>query len=123
MSKTLDQLCLRIQEIQAENRATRVGPDPVYTRAPKDDPVPTPPRAHTLDSRGKRKIIAVSKDRYRASATERRMYGGAAVTYFYVHYADESNDPAKWRVIKGYGKTPGERKTWAMKVFTENQGT
>ena len=61
------------------------------------------------------KIIAVSKDRYRASAAEKRMYGGNTVTDFYVHREEDKNDPSKWKIVRGYGKTPGERKTDAIR--------
>lgn len=61
----------------------------------------------------KPKIIANSFERYRATAAERRMYGGATVTKFYVYRAGEH--PSKWLIVMGYGKTPGERKTDAIK--------
>lgn len=63
----------------------------------------------------KPKIIASSFERYRATAAERRMYGGATVTKFYVYRAEHKSDPSKWLVIVGYGATPGERKTDAIK--------
>lgn len=61
------------------------------------------------------KIIAVSKDRYRASASEKRLYGGSTITEFYVFKEEDEKDPSKWKVITGYGPTPGERKTDAIK--------
>jgi hypothetical protein len=61
------------------------------------------------------KIIAVSKDRYRASASERRIHGGATVTEFYVYRAEDKDDPSKWKIVRGYGPTPGERKTDAIR--------
>ena len=61
------------------------------------------------------KIIASSKDRYRASASERRLYGGATVTEFYIYRAEDANDASKWKIVRGYGKTPGERKTDAIR--------
>lgn len=61
------------------------------------------------------KIIASSKDRYRASAAERRLYGGSTVTQFYVYRAEDRNDASRWRIVTGYGKTPGERKTDAIR--------
>jgi len=64
--------------------------------------------------KGKVAVLAVSKDRHRASASERRMYGGAAVTDFYVYRRETKNDPSKWKVVRGYGRTPGERKTFAI---------
>jgi hypothetical protein len=68
-----------------------------------------------------RKVIAVSKDRYRASAEERRRYGGNTVTEFYVMYKDDERDASKWKKIFGYGKTPGERKTYAIEKFRAMQ--
>lgn len=64
------------------------------------------------------KISAVSKDRYRASAAERRQYGGNAVTEFWVTRADTDETI----VVTGYGKTPGERKTYAMNVAIKKWG-
>jgi hypothetical protein len=58
------------------------------------------------------KITAVSKDRYRATAAERRQYGGSTITEFYV----TRQDTDETKVFTGYGKTPGERKTYAMQV-------
>ena len=61
------------------------------------------------------KIIAVSKDRYRASAVERRLYGGVTVTRFFVFKAEDEGDGSKYQVVTGYGPTPGERKTDAIR--------
>ena len=63
----------------------------------------------------KPKLLAFSKDRYRASAAERRQYGGATVTEFYVMRPEDRHNPSAWKKVFGYGKTPGERKTDAMK--------
>lgn len=58
------------------------------------------------------KIKAVSFERYRASARERRQYGGKTVTRFYVWVV---GDEDRTRVVAtGYGSTPGERKTHAI---------
>jgi len=64
---------------------------------------------------GRTAIVAVSKDRYRATAAERRLYGGSTVTEFYVYRREDEKDPSKWKVVRGYGKTPGERKTNAIR--------
>lgn len=62
-----------------------------------------------------RKVVATSKDRYKASAEEKRRYGGSTVTEFYMRFAD---DPiGKSEVVTGYGKTPGDRKTDAIRRF------
>lgn len=41
------------------------------------------------------KIVAVSKERYRATAAQRRLYGGSTVTEFWVHRAEDAKDPSK----------------------------
>jgi hypothetical protein len=61
------------------------------------------------------KVFASSRHRYRASAAERRMYGGATVTEFFVYRAEDRGDASKWKIVVGYGKTPGERKTDAIR--------
>ena len=61
------------------------------------------------------KIVASSRYRYRASASERRLYGGATVTEFFVYRAEDKDEPSKWKIVRGYGPTPGERKTDAIR--------
>jgi hypothetical protein len=61
------------------------------------------------------KILAFSKERYRATAAERRLHGGSTVTEFYVMRAEDEKDASRWRIIRGYGRTPGERKTDAIR--------
>lgn len=39
----------------------------------------------------------------------------AAVTRFYVYRSEDKNDAGKWLKVEGYGKTPGERKTDAIR--------
>jgi hypothetical protein len=60
-------------------------------------------------------VRAASKDRYRATASERRLYGGSTVTEFYVYRDEDRNNPAAWKIVMGYGRTPGERKTDAIR--------
>lgn len=60
------------------------------------------------------KLWAQSKHRYKANAAERRQYGGATVTDFWVGRVGEERDASKWVVVRGYGPTPGQRKTDAM---------
>lgn len=64
------------------------------------------------------KISALSRNRYRASAAERRQYGGNTVTEFWVTRGDTDET----LIINGYGKTPGERKTDAIKRAVEKWG-
>jgi len=82
---------------------------------------PGAPRFMGESNPAERKVIATSKDRYKATAEERRRYGGSTVTEFYVRYADEGYSNMK--VITGYGKTPGERKTDAIKKFRQHEST
>jgi hypothetical protein len=64
-----------------------------------------------------RKVVATSYERYNGGARTKRMYGGSTITRFFVHYAEDRNDPLKWEKIEGYGPTPGERKTYAIQEF------
>lgn len=61
------------------------------------------------------KVLASSRYRYRATAAERRQYGGSTVTEFFVYRAGDEDDASKWLVVRGYGPTPGERKTDAIR--------
>jgi len=63
--------------------------------------------------------LASSQYRYRASASERRLYGGSTVTDFFVYRREDRDDPKKWYKVRGFGKTPGERKTFAIKRAQE----
>jgi len=58
------------------------------------------------------KIKAVSFERYRATTRERRLYGGKTVTIFYVWQDGDDSTQLK---VTGYGSTPGERKTDAIR--------
>ena len=57
------------------------------------------------------KLFASSQFRYRASASEKRTYGGSTVTDFLVGV--EGSNPSTWMKIRGFGRTPGERATFA----------
>jgi len=61
----------------------------------------------------KAKIVAISMNRYRASAAEKRLHGGNAITEFSVHF--EGAPVEQWKRVKGYGPTPGQRKTDAIR--------
>ena len=63
----------------------------------------------------KSKMIAHSLNRYRASAAERRLHGGATVTVFWIYRAEDVNTPDKWLKVAGYGPTHGQRKTDAIR--------
>ena len=66
------------------------------------------------DTTTQEKIKAVSFERYRASAAERRRYGGNTVTRFYCNTVDPEGVPV---LVTGYGPTPGERKTDAIRRY------
>lgn len=68
-----------------------------------------------------RKVIAQSIERWRASATQRRLYGGSTMTKFLVGYSDEPVD--KWLECVAGGATPAERKAAAINQFLEFQST
>lgn len=59
-----------------------------------------------------KRIEASSMYRYRATAQERRTYGGCTVTDFWISIVGE---PGTGRLVRGYGPTPGERKTDAIR--------
>lgn len=61
------------------------------------------------------KIRLSSQQRWRATASERRLHGGKTVTEFFAIREDDENTPSRWFKVKGYGPTPGERKTYARK--------
>ncbi len=65
----------------------------------------------------KSKLFAVSQNRYRASALERRLYGGNTVTQFLIGV--EGSDPKTWENVMGYGPTPGNRKTYALRAYVK----
>jgi hypothetical protein len=64
---------------------------------------------------GKRKIVAHSFERYNGGVRIKRQYGSSTVTRFYVYYAGDEKDPSKWKIVEGYGPTPGDRKTDAIR--------
>lgn len=57
-----------------------------------------------------RSLKLKSKSRYRASAAERKLHGGAIVTEY---FAMPSPEPATWFDVKGFGATQAERKSYA----------
>ena len=61
------------------------------------------------------KIIANSYERYNGGARVKRAHGSSTVTRFYVYRAEDKDDPSKWMKLDGYGKTPGDRKTDAIR--------
>lgn len=63
------------------------------------------------------KVIAVSKSRYNGGVAVKRAHGSATVTTFWVFRAEDEKDPSKWVEVNGYGPTPGDRKTYAIKKF------
>jgi hypothetical protein len=49
----------------------------------------------------------------------KRQYGSATVTKFFV---EEKGDPSSRMQMIGYGRTPGDRKTYAIKQYMEARG-
>lgn len=66
------------------------------------------------------KVVATSFERYNGGVRIKRLWGSSTVTRFIVHYVGD--DPSKWMKIEGYGKTPGDRKTYAMNEFRRAHG-
>jgi len=56
------------------------------------------------------KLLTKSIERWRATASQRRLHGGATVTRFFVCEADGERHGE----FVGYGRTPGDRKSYAM---------
>jgi len=69
-----------------------------------------------------RKILTFSMQRYNGGIAIKRKYGSSTVTRFYVMFAEDEKDAARWEVIEGYGKTPGERATYAKDIFAKRHG-
>ncbi len=86
-----------------------------FVRRTPSTPAAAPAPAPARSSNPVSKIIAVSKDRYRATASERRLHGGKTVTEFYVFRAEDEKNPGAWKIVRGYGPTPGQRKTDAIR--------
>lgn len=63
----------------------------------------------------RRKIVAHSFERYNGGVRIKRQYGSSTVTKFYIYYAGDEKDPSKWKIVEGYGPTPGDRKTDAIR--------
>ncbi len=64
------------------------------------------------------KVFAVSQERWRASAAEKRLYGGSTMTKFLVGF--EGSDPSTWRECVAGGATPGDRKAAAIQQFLKS---
>jgi len=62
------------------------------------------------------KLFATSIERYTGGARERRKYGGqGTITVFLV--GEEGSDAGTWIKLTGHGRTPGERKTDALRQY------
>jgi hypothetical protein len=64
---------------------------------------------------GGSKIVASSYERYNGGAKIKRQYGSSTVTRFYVYREEDKDDASKWLKVDGYGPTPGDRKTDAIR--------
>lgn len=60
------------------------------------------------------KLKAISLERYRATAAERRLHGGKTVTIFLVFHPDAPGDYGRAEKFTGYGPTPAARKVYAV---------
>ena len=63
------------------------------------------------------KIIASSFQRYNGGVRVKRVHGSSTVTRFYVYYEVDKANPSMWKEIEGFGPTPGDRKTDAIRKF------
>lgn len=61
------------------------------------------------------KIHAVSFERYHGGASIKRQYGSSTITRFYVYKEEDKKSSEKWLIVEGFGPTPGDRKTDAIK--------
>ncbi len=68
------------------------------------------------------KIVASSFERYNGGVKVKRKWGSSTVTRFYVYKQKDKGDANKWKIVEAYGKTPGERKTYAINVFKKGGG-
>ncbi len=59
------------------------------------------------------KILAKSFERYNGGAAVKRLHGSSTVTRFYVYV--DGTPPDGWKVVEGFGPTPGDRKTDAIR--------
>jgi len=65
-------------------------------------------------------IFAVSDRRYSGGAAVKRKYGSSTITKFLIGI--EGSDASSWKAIEGYGRTPGERKTYALNEYKRLYG-
>lgn len=61
------------------------------------------------------KIFAQSTERYNGGAKIKRLYGSSTITVFFVWREEDKDEPSKWKKVEGFGPTPGERKTDAIR--------
>jgi hypothetical protein len=62
------------------------------------------------------KILAVSHERYNGGVAVKRKYGSSTVTRFYVWREEKPNEA---KLVEGFGPTPGDRKTDAIRRYQE----
>ena len=62
-------------------------------------------------------IKAISYERYNGGMHVKRLHGSSTVTRFFVYPASEAHNPAAWARVEGLGKTPGERKSYAIRAY------
>jgi hypothetical protein len=69
------------------------------------------------------KIIASSYERYNGGVKVKRQYGSSTVTIFLVYKEEDKDNPSAWELVKGFGASPGERKTYAINVWKATHGS
>lgn len=70
---------------------------------------------------GQYEVGITSEYRYRASASERRLHGGSTVTQFLIEDPNFEGS-ARWHKVMGYGPSPGERRTDALRRYSAKIG-
>jgi hypothetical protein len=70
---------------------------------------------------GQYEVGITSQHRYRASASERRLWGGSTVTEFLIEDPNFEGS-ARWHKVMGYGPSPGERRTDALRRYGAKVG-
>lgn len=70
---------------------------------------------------GEYEVGIASEFRYRATASERRLWGGSTVTQFIIEDPNYEG-AARYHRVMGYGPTPGERRTDALRRYGRKIG-
>lgn len=115
-------LLTRFPVVNPKGRAKRTPKPKTRGKSSTVTTVTTTKTTRTTKKGNPPKALAFSKDRYSASAEERRRYGGNIVTEFYVMWPQHRDEASEWEVITGYGKTASDRKKDAIAKFLAKKG-